>query len=167
MANSNYTHEMQTTQTKDFDFIFVEEEALSHFYQASKSVPSAMKTTVSPFDREALNRFHDEFKSLVLAANQSYLENESIAWDDTTLNHPIEPHEIEWMEVAVSALKQTKPVVAQQTIKPLTGPPLGMPPPVEKWVVKIIAVLVSLNVLFAGLIVSGARINDCLNWFPL
>lgn len=167
MANSNYTHEMQTTQTKDFDFIFVEEEALSHCYQASKSIPSAIKTNVSPFDPESLHRFHDEFKSLVLAANQSYLEHESIAWDDTTLNHPIEPHEIEWLDKAIRETKEPKPAVRQQTIKPLTGPPLGMPPPAEMWVVKTIGALVGLNVLFAGLIVSGTRIKDCLNWFSL
>lgn len=169
MANSTHTHEMQTTQTKDFDFVFVEEEALSNFYKAYKSVPLTAPTPVSAFDREALYRFHEEFKSLVLAANESYLEHEAIAWGDMSLRKPIEPHEIEWLdwEVQDAPAVVNSPVSAQtaapqQTIKPLTGPPLGTPPPVEMWVVKAIAVLVSLNVLFAGLIVSGTRVNDWL-----
>ncbi len=169
MANSIHTHEMQTTQTKDFDFVFVEEEALSNFYKASKSVPSRTTTAISAFDRESLHQFHAEFKSLVLAANQSYLENESIAYDDPSLCQPIEPHEIEWLNWAVNepaaVAEPPKAAALQQTIKPFIGPPMGTPPPVEMWVVKTIAVLVSLNVLFAGLIVSGTRVNDWRNWF--
>lgn len=100
MANSIHTHTRQTTQTKDFDFIFVGEDLLSSYYKTDKSSQPTAKTTTSAFDREALYRFHEEFKSLVIAANQSYLEHEAIAWEDTTLQSPIEPHEIEWMEWA-------------------------------------------------------------------
>ena len=159
MANAIHTHTMKTRQTKDFDFVFIGEETLSSFYKTHQSVPPRATKTVSAFDRESLYRFHQEFKNLVIAANQSYLENEAIAWEDTSLRRPIEPHEIEWMEWA------NAPAVAtpQQTIKPLTGPPLGTPPPVEMWAVKAIGVLVSLNLLFAGLIVSGTRVNHWLN----
>jgi hypothetical protein len=171
MANSTHTRDRQTTQTKDFDFVFVEEEALSNFYKASKIAPPKATIPVSAFDRESLHQFHAEFKSLVLAANQSYLENESIAYDDTSLRHPIEPHEIEWLNWAVqepaAVTEPIKIVAPQQTIKPFTGPAMGTPPPVEMWVVKTIAVLVSLNVLFAGLIVSGTRVNGWRNWFHL
>ncbi len=174
MANSIHTHEMQTTHTKDFDFAFVGEEALSNFCKAYKGVSQTATTTVSAFDRESLNRFHEEFKSLVMAANQAYLENEAIAWEDTSLRSPIELHEIEWMDWAAkdspAIANAPVPTIAtgpQQTIKPFTGPPLGTPPPVEMWAVKAIGVLVSLNLLFAGLIVSGTRVNDCLNWLHL
>ena len=174
MANSIYTHEMQTTQTRDFDFVFVEEAALSNFCKPYKGVPPTATTTVSAFDRESLNRFHKEFKSLVMASNQAYLENEELAWEDTSLREPIDPYEIEWMDWAATAvptiaspLVPTKVTLQQQAIKTLTGPPLGTPPPVEMWVVKAISVLVILNLLFAGLIVSGTRVNDWRNWLPL
>jgi hypothetical protein len=169
MANATHTHDRQTAQTKDFDFVFVEEESLSNFYKTSNTAPSKPTIPASAFDRESLRQFHTEFKNLVLEANQSYLENESIAYDDTSLRHPIEPHEIEWLNWVVqepaAVTEPPKAAAPQQTIKPLTGPPLGTPPPVEMWVVKTIAVLVGLNVLFAGLIVSGTRINDWRNWF--
>ncbi len=158
MTNSLHIHEMQTRQMKDFDFVFVEEEALCGHYQTYQSVSPLATTTISPFDHEALYRFHEEFKNLVIAANQSYLKHEEIAWDDTSLQSPIEPHEIEWVEWANTVAAATP----QQTIKPLPGPPPGTAPSVEMWAVKTIGVLVSLNLLFAGLIVSGTRIN---HWF--
>ncbi len=94
MTNSNHSHHL--TQTKEFDFVFVGEETLRRFSATYQSAPSAMK--VSAFDQKTLQRFHEEFKCLVIAANQAYLEHEAIAWADTSLHRPIEPHEIEWME---------------------------------------------------------------------
>ncbi len=101
MANSIHTHEMQTRQTKDFDFVFVEEAALTNFCKAYKGVAPMATTTLSDFERTALHRFHEEFKSLVLAANQAELEHEAIGWEDISLRNPLELHEIEWMDWVV------------------------------------------------------------------
>mgnify|MGYP001010084722 CR=1 FL=1 len=186
MANSTHTHELQTTQTKDFDFIFVDADDLPPFRATYKTYPAAVATAPPPpsvFDQESLNLFHQEFKKLVLASNPIEIEPEQHDWDAADLATPIEPHEIEWLDwtrpsntpVASPRSLDSAPVVnvepatiatpAQQAVKPVTGPPLGTLPPVEVWVVKTIGALVALNLLFAGLIVTGTRLIDYRHWF--
>lgn len=182
MANAIHTSEWQTTQTKEFDFVFVEEAALPQARPSYKSAPPPTPATPSSsFEPASLHHFHEEFKSLVLDSNQAYLEREQLGWEQLSLQEPIEPHEIEWLNWAVpdtltaptqafaprspnpsGAQLSPQAAAPQQTIKPIIGPRLGTPPPIEIWVVKTIGVLVALNVLFASLIVSGTRLNDWL-----
>lgn len=189
MANAIHTQDRQTTQTKEFDFVFVEEAALAETRIPYKTYPApATANTSSSLDAESLNRFHEEFKRLVLDSNSAHLKREESGWEELRIQEPIEPHEIEWLNWAVAekptaqsvpvrpsapARQSSKPissqpvpqiVAPQQTIRPMTGPPLGTPPPIELWVVKSIGLLVALNVLFASLIVSGSRISSWLKW---
>lgn len=162
-----------TTHTKDFDLVFVAEDVLSNYHNSYKrhahaDYAATVPQSDSAFDRESLSQFHEEFRRVVLAANQDYRRHEELAWEDTDLRTPIEPHEIEWLDWRLDeTTKVPEPSVIaaapQQSIKPIAGPRMGTPPPVEMWLVKAIAVLISLNILFAGLIVSGTRIRD---WFP-
>lgn len=184
MTHTSHTHEL--SRTKEFDLIFVEESALPQIRSAFQSTPSsAPTTTVSSFDPESLQQFHEEFKNLVLDSNRAYLEREESGWEQLCLQEPIEPHEIEWLDwetptepsltTATARPQETAshmtnvppapiPTAPQQAIKLLTGPPLGTPPPVELWVVKAIGLLVALNVLFAGLIVSDSHLDNLLKW---
>ncbi len=99
MANLTHTHDKPNVLTKEFDFVFVTEETLARSSAAYKPVPPAAATqSASIFEQESLRQFHEEFKRLVLASNQVYCQNEELAWDDTTLQTPIEQHEIEWLD---------------------------------------------------------------------
>jgi hypothetical protein len=114
-------------------------------------------------EQDSLQAFHAEFKSLVLESTASSEEAASDPFAE-----PFEPHELEWLSITESAAPRTSvaPTVAiklalrQQVVRPMTGPPLGTPLPLETWVVKVIVVLIGLNLLFAGLIVSGVRLSD-------
>lgn len=188
MPNSTHIPELQTTQTKDFDFVFVEANDLPPFRATYKSYPATVATTVpspSVFDQESLNLFHEEFKKLVLASNPIEVETELHDWDVADLATPIEPHEIEWLDwprpsnspvtspssqdsaaaVTFAPTVSSTPMPAQQVVKSVTGPPAGTPPPVEVWVVKTIGLLMALNLLFAGMIVTGTRLIDYRHWF--
>jgi hypothetical protein len=167
MANLTHTYEKSDSLAKEFDF--VTEETLARYSATHKTArPAATASSVSVFEREALQQFHEEFKKLVLASNHVYCQNEELAWEDTTLQTLIEPHEIEWLDWRLkdpnTILEVPELATApQQIIKPIAGPRPGTPPPVEPWLVKTIALLVVLNLLFAALIVSGTRINDWLH----
>lgn len=166
---ANTTH---TTHIRDFDFVFVTEDVLSNYHTSYKRLAHADYAATVPqndsaLDRESLSQFHEEFKRVVLTANQDYRKHEELAWEDTDLKSPIEPHEIEWLDWRLDETTKVPepPVIAagpRQAIKPMAGPRMGTPPPVEMWLVKTIAMLVGLNMMFAGLIVSGTRIRD---WF--
>lgn len=165
---ANTTH---TSHINDFDFVFVTEDLLSNYNTSYKRLSHAdyaasVPQNDSALDRESLSQFHEEFKRAVLTANQEYRKYEEMAWEDTELKTPIEPHEIEWLdwrlEETTNVPEPPVLVAPQQAIKPMAGPRMGTPPAIETWLVKTIAVLIGLNMMFAGLIVSGTRIRD---WF--
>lgn len=57
--------------------------------------------------------------------------------------------------------------VPQQKVKVMEGPPLGTPPAATPWLLKIIGVLIVLNIVFAGLVVSGVRVNEWFKWMQM
>ncbi|MBL8208138.1 MAG: hypothetical protein JNM09_28145 [Blastocatellia bacterium] len=100
MANSNYTLETSSLRTKEFDLVFIEEAVLARYLTAADHTPSplAAQHTVSTFDQKSLRQFHEEFKALVIAASQEFIEHEEMAWEDTVLKAPIQSDEIEWLQ---------------------------------------------------------------------
>lgn len=98
MANSNHTPNRTVPPT--LDFVFVTDAVLAR-YSAAAQRASATITAQAPvpsFDLESLRQFHEEFKALVLAANQEYIEQEEMAWEDTVLKAPVDADEIQWLQ---------------------------------------------------------------------
>jgi hypothetical protein len=50
-------------------------------------------------------------------------------------------------------------VIPRQIVKPIEGPRGGIAPPVERWIIHAIGLLISLNLLFAFLIVTSTRLS--------
>ena len=50
--------------------------------------------------------------------------------------------------------------VPRQIVKPIAGPRGGTAPPTDRWVIHTIGLLISLNLLFAFLIVTGTRLGE-------
>lgn len=158
---SNITHINDTNRPEVKDFEFVSATELLKFQ--TRHLPSE-RTPVPASSHLSFAAFHEEFKSLVLASNEPSQEDLAAAVKIDLF----EPHELEWDEMpeeAASNRASVAPVAVtpgarQQTVKPLAGPCVGTPMPIETWVVKTIAVLVGLNLLFAGMIVTGVRVRD-------
>jgi hypothetical protein len=156
---SSSTH---TSPTKDFDLVFVEDRVIAEYLSAYKeSRPAATTPKPSSFDPESLRLFHEEFKRLVLE-----FSNEHAAEEAASLQEVVEPHEIAWLNWLAddAPVADTQPESPKQVVKPLSGPRPGTPPAAERWLVKVIALLIGLNVLFAGLIVSGLKVSDWQHW---
>ncbi len=51
-------------------------------------------------------------------------------------------------------------VVPRQVVKPIDGPRGGSAPPVDRWVIHAVGLLISLNLLVAILIVTGTRLSE-------
>lgn len=51
-------------------------------------------------------------------------------------------------------------VIPRQIVKPMTGPRGGTAPPIDRWVIHAVGLLISLNLLFAFLIVTGTRLGE-------
>ena len=172
---STYPSTAPRAQTKEFELVTRVEKAPLGFpvrHQRREKTVVSLQTV----PESSLRDFHEEFKSLVLA-------EEAASEEDLTADSYLElfePHEIEWNDFAggatttrpasvlvpqvaalapVATLRSAPP---QQAVRPLVGPRLGTPIPIETWVVKVIMVLVGLNLLFAGLIVAGVRLSDLL-----
>jgi hypothetical protein len=149
--------------TKDFDLVFVEDRVIAESLSAYKeSRPAATTPKPSSFDPESLRLFHEEFKRLVLEFSSEHAAEEA-----TGLQEVVEPHEIAWLNWLAddnAPVADTQPESPKQVVKPQSGPRPGTPPAAERWVVKVIAVLIGLNLLFAGLIVSGLQVSDWRHW---
>ncbi|MFN7929132.1 MAG: hypothetical protein U0Y68_14535 [Blastocatellia bacterium] len=168
---STHTYNTPRTQTKEFELVTRVENASLGFPARRHRTE---KSTTPPAAESSLREFHEEFKSLVLAEEEA--RGETLSGDSYVAL--FEPHEIEWNDFlggaattspATVLLPQPAPAAPapplsksppQQAVRPLVGPRLGTPVPIESWVVKVIAVLVGLNLLFAGLIVAGVRLSD-------
>lgn len=170
---STHNYHAPRTQTKEFELVTRARNASFGFpprHQRIERTTAAGQTA----PESSLLEFHEEFKSLVLAGEEAASDEDPVAASYLEL---FEPHEIEWNDwmggaatthpatVTVAQTVVPAPAIAakhappQQAVRPLTGPRLGTPVPIESWVVKVIMVLVGLNLVFAGLIVTGLRLG--------
>ncbi len=51
-------------------------------------------------------------------------------------------------------------VVPRQIVKPIDGPRGGTAPPIDRWLIHVVGLLISLNMLVAFLIVTGVRLGE-------
>lgn len=170
---STHNYHAPRTQTKEFELVTRAGNAAFGFpprHQRSDRATSVGQTA----PESSLLEFHEEFKSLVLDGEEPAADEDPVAAAYLEL---FEPHEIEWSDwmggaatthpatvtvpqtVAPAPAVAAHPAPPQQAVRPLTGPRLGTPVPIESWVVKVIMVLVGLNLVFAGLIVTGLRLG--------
>lgn len=163
MSHTLHTTEPQHTQTKEFQVVTVTDTLPRSFY--ARHQRSERANPAGTPNESSLSAFHEEFRSLVLADHHSSLEDPSAA----TYVELFEPHELEFADVPervtsyynpVAPPVTTKAVAPQQAVRPMPGPRVGTPVPIEAWVVKVILGLVGLNLLFASLIVAGVRLSD-------
>jgi hypothetical protein len=169
MSDLSHTNEAQLTPGTDFDFVIVTDFVPSKFLgeaQSHENIPVPTTSNASCFDAASLKAFHEEFKGLVLAGD----EPSHVDWDTEIAGELFASQEQETAEssdvVAPIPTSLTVPVNAaapRQIVRPLVGPRLGTPLPLETWVVKVVIVLIGMNIFFAGLIVLEVRIVDLFN----
>ncbi|MBS1811324.1 MAG: hypothetical protein JST84_24380 [Acidobacteria bacterium] len=178
MSHTPHTCEASLAPTKDFEVVLATGRVPRSFYtrQNREERAQAAKRTAMP--ESSLSAFHEEFRQLVLAEDDSTFDDVNAA----IYIELFEPHELELCEIPeqgavtrpsavqvstarpiqtiIQPIPTAKPTAPQQVVRPLAGPRAGTPMPLETWVVKLIAVLVGLNLLFAGLVVAGVRLSD-------
>lgn len=137
--------------------------------KGNRSEEMQREVAAAAFTIESLSVFHEEFANLVLSSHGSAAsqKQENIKPEEKEIIY--EPHIIGMvnsrmrsssanLEVATDSRKKTES--PRQVVRLATGPRAGTPPSAEPWVIKVIAVLLFLNLVIAGLIVSGVRISD-------
>ncbi len=144
------TNQMELCEACNTEFEVLLEESPIWKNKTAKQT-AATSAVADQAQIDSFRAFHEEFKRLAatpaeLARGEKYNPYHRYANSETTV---------------------VPTFVPQQKVKVIEGPPLGTPPAATPWLLKIIGVLIVLNMVFAGLVVSGVRINEWFKWIQM